>query len=144
MKTFGQILLFTVCLAIASTASAADPPTWGAQAGIFDGDFGFGARKDIVLGGDIHQITAQGAVYFQHRTTFRLDADYHFVIKAGGGRFYPLAGLDLALNSDGVQLGANGGGGVKFMLTKALAAFAEVKYVFGTWDGWAINGGVYF
>lgn len=149
MKILGRLLITALLLTAAPSVSAAPPkppkpPDWGVQVGIFSGDFGFGARKDIFLGGEISRISAQGAVYFQHRTTFRIDADYHFVIKAGEGRFYPLAGIDFGFNTDGVALGINGGGGANFMLTQALAAFVEAKYVFSKWDGWVLVGGVYF
>jgi hypothetical protein len=30
------------------------------------------------------------------------------------------------------------------MLTESKAAFAEAKFVFGKWDGFAITGGIYF
>jgi hypothetical protein len=143
MKTISMLSTAIIALMVASTASA-EIRGWGLGAGAFDGDFGVQARKNFWLGGDISQITGQGSVYFHNKTTFRVDVDYHFVIESGNGRFYPLAGLDLAFNSDHVKLGVNGGGGFNFMLTEKLAAFAEVKYVFGDWDGWALTGGVYF
>jgi len=130
-------------LALAATASA-DIKGWGFGAGSFDGEFGIQARKDIRLGGDISRITAQGSVIFANRTTFALDADYHFVIKSGNGRFYPLAGVNFAFNSDDTDFGVNGGGGVNFMFTENLAGFGEVKYVFFGWEGWFITGGIYF
>jgi hypothetical protein len=145
MKTIRPLTLSCfVLLGAASAASAGEPLGIGVQAGVFGGDLSLGVRKDFVLGGDIHQISAQGSICFENTTVFRLDADYHFIIKAGDGRFYPLAGVDLAFDRYGVRLGANGGGGVNFMLTKSLAAFAEAKYVFSNWSGWAINAGIYF
>jgi opacity protein-like surface antigen len=144
MKTVTAFLLIILTMAVATTASA-KVRGWGIGAGVLDGDFGLQARKDFFLGGDISQITGQASVYFHNKTTFRVDADYHFLIKAGEpSRFYPLAGLQLAFNSDAVKFGVNGGAGLNFMLTENLAAFAEVKYVFGSWDGWAITGGFYF
>jgi len=144
MKT-SRTFLLTIILLIMATAACAETKGWGLGAGVFDGDFGIQGRKDFWLGGDISQITGQASVYFQSKTTFRLDADYHFIINPGNpSRFYPLAGLQFAFNSDAVKFGINGGGGVNFRLTEKLAAFAEVKYVFGKWDGWAITGGIYF
>ena len=140
MKTFPYLTLTCVCLLCAASAARAEEPLGvGIQAGMFAGDFGLGLRKDFVLGGDIHQISAQGAVYFAPDTLFKVDADYHFVLKSGRGRFYPLAGIDFAFTTHGAKLGINGGGGINFMLTNTLAAFAEVKYVFSNWDGWAFT-----
>jgi hypothetical protein len=143
MKTVSTILFAVITLTAAATASA-EIKGWGLGVGSFDGDFGIQGRKDIRLGGDISHITAQASVIFANKTTFALDADYHFVIKAGDGRFYPLAGLQFAFNSDDTEFGVNGGGGVNFMLTEYMAAFGEVKYVFFGWEGWYITGGVYF
>jgi len=139
--TFAIVILMLV---LATTASA-QTRGWGVGAGALDGDFGFQLRKDFWLGGEISQITGQASVYFQHRTTYRLDADYHFILNPGApGRFYPLAGLDLAFNSDAVKVGINAGGGVNFMLTERTAAFAEAKFVIAGFDGFAIYGGIYF
>lgn len=143
MKPARMFLLALCMLASASTVSA-QGTGFGVGAGVMDGDFTAQLRKNFWLGGEISQITAQGSVCFHSRTTFRIDADYHFVIKSGKGRFYPLAGLQFAFNSDDVEFGINGGGGINFMLTEKMAAFGEVKYVFGDWDGWAIIGGIYF
>ena len=144
MKAFNITLIMTIVLFIA-IAGSAEAKDWGLGAGTMDGDFGIQARKDFWLGGDISQITAQGSVYFQNTTTFRVDADYHFIINPeSNSRFYPLAGIQLALNSDAVKFGLNAGGGFNFMLTESKAAFAEAKLVFGKWDGFAITGGFYF
>lgn len=143
MRTISVILLAVTMLLPAVIASA-DIKGLGLGAGSFDGDFGVQGRWDIRLGGDISRITAQGSVIFANRTTFAIDADYHFVIKSGGGRFYPLAGLQFAFNSDDTEFGVNGGGGLNFMLTDQMAAFGEVKYVFFGWEGWYITGGFYF
>jgi hypothetical protein len=138
------LLLPVLLIGFASGASA-DVRGIGISASFFDGDFGAQLRKDFWLGGDISQITAQGAVYFQNKTTFRFDADYHFIVNPDNpGRFYPLVGLDLAFTSDNIKLGANAGGGVNFKLTESLQAFAEAKYIFSSWDGLAITGGIYF
>ena len=143
MKILGQVLVLMIMLAMAIPA-AAQENTWGLGAGVLDGDFGIQVRKDIWLGGDISGVTVQGGMYFHNKTTFRLDADYHFNLKSGNERFYPLVGLDLAFNSDNVKLMINGGGGLNFKLTEKTDAFAEAKYVFGSWDGWALIGGIYF
>jgi hypothetical protein len=143
MKGMSVVLLSVVVLALAVPASAGDHG-WGLAAGSFDGDFGVQARKGIWLGGDVSQIVGQVSATFKNKTTFRLDADYHFTISSGGGRFYPLAGLQFAFNSDTAKFGINGGGGINFKLTESLAAFGEGKYVFGDWDGWFFVGGIYF
>lgn len=141
---FRMITIAFLMLALTTTASA-EIKGWGLGVGVFDGDFGFQGRKDFWLGGDISQITGQGSVYFHNRTTFRVDADYHFIVNPGKpSRFYPLVGLDFAFNSKAARFGVNGGAGVNFMLTEKAAAFAEIKYVFGDWDGIAITGGIYF
>ena len=139
-----NLVLVIVLLGAATTASA-EVKGIGLAASVFDGDFGVQVRKDFWLGGDISQITGQGAVYFENKTTFRFDADYHFMLNPDSpGRFYPLVGLNLSFNSDSLKLGANAGGGVNFKLTESLQAFAEAKYIFSSWDGLAITGGIYF
>jgi len=143
MKHLKMVALTTLLVVLAATASA-EVKGWGLGAGIFHGDFGVQLRKDFWLGGDISHITGQASVYFPGRTTFRIDLDYHFVINPKDpGRFYPLAGLDFAFNSDAFKVGINGGVGVNFKLTQSLAAFGEAKYVFGNWDGWAFTAGIY-
>lgn len=144
MKFASTLLLTLLTFALVAPASA-ETRGFGVGAGVLDGDFGAQIRKDFWLGGDISQITGQASVYFHNRTTFRLDADYHFVVKAWEpSRFYPLAGLQFAFNSDDVKFSVNGGAGLTFMLTEKLAAFGEAKYVFFGWDGWAFTGGIYF
>lgn len=143
MKLVRLVPLILLVLILATPASA-ETKGWGLAIGALDGDFGIQGRKDFRLGGDISQITAQGSVFFAGKTTFRLDADYHFLIKSGKSRFYPLVGIDFAFNSDSAKFGVNGGGGFNFMLTEKNAAFAEIKYIFGDWDGWSIMGGIYF
>jgi hypothetical protein len=136
--------LIAFVILAAATSVSAQVRGFGIGAGSFDGEFGAQGRWDIRLGGDISSITAQGSIVFANRTTFALDADYHFTVKSGKGRFYPLAGVQLAFNSDDSEFGVNGGGGFNFMLTESNAAFAEVKYVFFGWEGWFITGGIYF
>ncbi len=143
-QSCGIITLAIMMLALAANASA-EIKGWGLGVGVLDGDFGIQGRKDFWLGGDISQITTQGSVYFHSRTTFRVDADYHFIVNPEDpSRFYPLVGLQFAFNSKSAKLGVNGGAGVNFMLTEKTAAFGEIKYVFGDWHGLAITGGIYF
>jgi hypothetical protein len=143
MKTLNVTLLIIVVLTLMATSSA-HARGWGLGAGAHDGDFGVQVRKNFWLGGDISQITAQASAYFPSKTVFKADADYHFVLSSGKGRFYPLVGVDFAFTSDHAKFGINGGGGAGFMLTETTAAFVEVKYVFGDWDGWTFCGGIYF
>jgi len=143
MNSLRMVVLVILIILLAATVSA-EVKGWGLGAGVFRGDFGVQARKDFWLGGDVSQITGQASVYFHSNTTFRIDADYHFIINPGTpSRLYPLAGLDFAFNSDAFRVGINGGVGVNFMITQSLAAFGEAKYVFGKWDGWAFTAGIY-
>ena len=144
MRTIVTLTAALALIAIA-TSCAAEVRGIGLGAGVFDGEFGVQLRKDFWLGGDISQITTQGSVYFENKTTVRFDADYHFIVNPDNpSRFYPLAGLNLAFNSDDIKLGANAGGGVNFKLTESLQAFAEAKYTFSSWEGLAITGGISF
>jgi len=144
MKTIKLLTLTLLLLALATTA-AAETKGWGLGAGAHDGDFGVQIRKDFWMGGDISQITGQGSVYFHGKTTFKIDADYHFIINPESpSRFYPLVGLQFGFNSDTADLGLNLGGGANFMLTDKLAAFGEVKYVVGDMDGLTFAAGIYF
>lgn len=144
MKTNRVLLLVVIMLAMVTSASA-DIKGWGIGAGVHDGDFGFQFRKDFWLGGDVSQISGQGSVFFHGKTTFKIDADYHFILNPENpGRFYPLAGLQLAFNSNDIKLGINLGGGFNFKLTENNAAFAELKFVIGDWDGLTAIGGFYF
>jgi len=143
MKILSTLLLVLAVIGLGSPASA-EERGFGAAAGVFDGDFTFQLRKDFRLGGDISQITGQAGIWFPGKTTFRLDVDYHFSINSGKSRFYPLAGIDFSFNSDHAEFGINAGGGVNFMLTEKLHAFAEAKFTFGDWDGLGILGGINF
>jgi hypothetical protein len=144
MKTIRALSLVIAVLALTASASA-ETRGWGVGVGVHDSDFGFQLRKDFWLGGDVSQITGQASVFLHGKTTFKLDTDYHFIINPGNpSRFYPLAGLQLAFNSDKVKLGINLGGGLSFRLTPKTAAFAEAKFVFGDWDGFGLMGGIYF
>jgi hypothetical protein len=139
-----RVVVFSVLVLALAWSASAEAGDWGFAAGSFDGEFGLQARKDFHLGGDISGITGQGSVLFSDPTAFALDADYHFVIKSGTSRFYPLAGLHFIFDSDNAKFGANGGGGINFMLTEKLAAFGEIKYVFGGREGWFFTAGIYF
>lgn len=145
MKTIRITLLIMTLLMLAAPAIA-ESRGWGANLAVHDGEFGLQVRKDFWLGGDISQITGQAGVYFAGNTLWALDVDYHFNInsESGTSRFYPLVGLDFKFTSDHAKFGVNAGGGVNFMLTEKLAAFAEVKYVFSDWNGLGIAAGVYF
>jgi hypothetical protein len=143
MKPIRTILL-VLCVLLTATTASAQTRGWGLGASIFDGDFGVQVRKDFWLGGDISQITGQGSVFFPSKTTFRIDVDYHFILNPEGpGRFYPLAGIDFAFNSDHAKFGLNLGGGANFMLTEKTAAFGEAKFVIGDWDGFVFTLGIY-
>jgi hypothetical protein len=144
MKTI-RTLSFLIIIFTMATSASAEVKGWGVGIGLLDGDFGIQGRKDVWLGGDISHFTGQASVYFHNKVTFRIDADYHFIINPKDpSRFYPLAGLQLAFNSDAVKLGLNVGGGVNLMLTEKLAGFAELKYVIGDWNAWAVTAGIYF
>ena len=144
MKIAVTLLLVILTLTLTTTASA-QGGRWGVGAGAHDGDFGFQLRKDFWLGGDISQITGQAEVYFSSKTTFKVDADYHFIINPEkSSRFYPLVGVQFAFNSDHAKFGLNLGGGAKFMLTENTVAFGEAKFVVGDWDGFAFMLGIYF
>lgn len=134
---FALLIVLSACPALAGG--------WGAGASLFDGDyFGLQARKTFVLGGDISQITTGGTIYFKD-TWFAFDVDYHFVINAENpSRFYPLVGLELATDFDWVELGANLGGGVDFMLTDTMASYAEAKFVIGDNNGFVVTLGLKF
>ena len=98
---FLSTLLVTIMLIAFASSAAADVKGIGIAASFSDADFGVQARKDFWLGGDISQITAQGGIYFQNKTTFRLDADYHFIVNPDNpSRLYPLAGVNLSFNSN--------------------------------------------
>lgn len=144
MKTVHLFLLILLMLALAAPAAMAGTG-FGLAAGAHDGDFGAQLRKDFWLGGEISQITGQASAFFHNKTTFKADADYHFVINSGKpSRFYPLVGVQFGFNSDTAEFGLNLGGGAKFMLTETTAAFVEPKFVVGDWDGFCIMGGIYF
>ena len=131
-----NLLKFTVlslAIMLIATPAFAD---FGLGVALQDFDhFGVQARTAFGLGGDISEITGAAAIYFDN-TWMTFDADYHFILKGGETRFYPLAGLELATDfSDWTEFGVNLGGGMDFMMSKSLAAFAEAKFV-----AWGVNG----
>jgi hypothetical protein len=146
VNTMMRSLLFLVALSLVTVASAeAQRPGWGAGFRGHDGELGFELRRDVYLGGDVSQITGQaGMVFPGSGATVTADADYHFTISSGSGRFYPLAGVGLKTDFDFFKVGVNGGGGINFQLTESMAAYGEAKYVFFGWDGFGFAVGVYF
>ena len=146
MKTLRRALLMAAALStVWSIPAAAQFPGWGTGFRGHDGEYGFELRRDIYLGGDVSQITTQvGMLFPGSGATFTADADYHFTISSGSGRFYPLAGVGIKTDFDFFEVGVNGGGGVNFKLTENLAAYGEAKYVFFGWDGFGFAVGVYF
>jgi len=146
VNTMSRSLVFLAALGVTTVAAAeAQRPGWGAGFRGHDGELGFELRKDLYLGGDVSQITGQvGMVFPSSGATVTADADYHFTISSGSGRFYPLAGVGLKTDFDFFKVGVNGGGGVNFMLTESMAAYGELKYVFFGWDGFGFAVGVYF
>ena len=139
-----MILVALVALFVAGNASA-QGSGFGLGVGAHDGDIGFQLRKDFWLGGDISAITGQASVYLHNSTTFKVDADYHFILNPENpSRFYPLAGVQFGFNSDNAKLGLNLGGGAIFNLTEKTAAFFEAKFVIAGFDGFTFAGGIYF
>jgi|GEM_PF-1309547 len=141
-----KITLLALALLILATPALAETRGWGGGLAVFDGEFGFQVRKDFWLGGDISQITGQAGLLFPEDMVMFLDVDYHFIIKSDSGtsQFYPLVGLDFKFDDHNSEFGLNLGGGVNFMMTESLAAFAEIKFVASDWDGLGIGVGVYF
>jgi opacity protein-like surface antigen len=132
MKALKITTLSLLIMLAASPAFAG----FGLGAALQDFDaFGVQARTAFGLGGDISEITGSAAIYFDN-TWMSFDADYHFILKGGKTRFYPLAGLELATDfGDWTEFGVNLGGGLNFMMTETLAAYAEAKFV-----AWGVDG----
>lgn len=144
MKTIKPALLIALFLGVVNTY--AEPRGWGLGLGTFEGDWGVSARKDFLIGEQQrHGIVLQGGVYNQTRWTARLDADYHFIFRPESAfRLYPLAGIDLAVQSKNNRAGINLGGGMTLDLNESTRLFLEVKHVFSDWDGLAVTAGIYF
>jgi hypothetical protein len=131
--------------AVCATSVEAQFPGWGTGFRGHDGEYGFEFRRDVYLGGDVSQITTQVGMLFPNSgATFTADADYHFNLASGSGRFYPLVGVGAKTDFDFFEVGVNAGGGLNFRLTENLAAYAEAKYVFFGWDGFGFAVGIYF
>lgn len=134
-------LLFSVTM-----ATHADPRGWGVGLGTFDGDFGAQARKGFTFGSELqYEVVLQGGLYNQNKLTGRFDADFHYIFNPDSSfQFYPLAGIDWAIQSKNNRVGANLGGGAMFDLNSETRLFLEAKYVAGDWDGFAFTAGIYF
>lgn len=141
-----NIIAFFIIFTLCANGSFAEPRGWGMGLGTFDGDFGLQARKDFMFGQELqYAIDLQAGVYNQNNWTTRLDADFHYIFRPDSTlRFYPLAGIGLALQKKSNRLGANIGGGVTFDINKETRFFLEAKYVAGDWEGFAFTGGIYF
>lgn len=138
---FALTLLFLV-----PPISFSEPRGWGAGFGIFDGDLGIHGRKDFSFGEELqYGVVLQGGVYDQNKWTGRFDADFQYIFRTESTfRFYPLAGLNWAIQSKENRFGANLGGGATFDLNSETVLFLEAKYVISDWDGFAITTGIYF
>lgn len=145
MNRIMGMLFATLALQLIASAET-ERIGFGAGIGMFEGDWGAVGRKDFVMGApQRHEIILQGGLYNQNRWTVRLDADYHFVFLPDGlFRFYPLAGVDLAIQNKNNRTGINLGGGMTLSLREQISAFLEAKYTFGDWDGFALTAGIYF
>lgn len=119
---------------------------WGVGLGTFEGDFGVQARKNFRMGEQQrYGLALQGGVYNQNKWTTRLDADFHYMFRPESAfRLYPLAGIDLALQNKYNRTGVNLGGGLMIELNSETRLFAELKHIFGDWDGYAFTVGIYF
>ncbi|MDF7826134.1 hypothetical protein P4B35_19035 [Pontiellaceae bacterium B12227] len=144
MKLHIKILLSALLLS--ATTALAEPRGWGAGLGVFEGDFGIHARKDFMFGKELqYGVALQGGLYNQNKWTTRLDADFHYIFTLGSAfRLYPLAGVDLAIQSKNNRIGGNLGGGAMVDLNTDTRLFMEAKYVTGDWDGFAFTAGIYF
>ncbi|MDF7798432.1 hypothetical protein P4C99_03110 [Pontiellaceae bacterium B1224] len=140
-------LRYLFVLTILCTAGAfAEPRGWGAGIGVFDSDFGIQVRKDFLFGKELqYAVDLQAGLYNQNKWTTRLDADFHYIFRADSAfRLYPLAGVNLAIQSKYNRAGFNIGGGTTFDLNSETCMFLEAKYVAGDWDGYALTIGLYF
>ena len=119
---------------------------FGFGMGTFDGDFGIQVRKDFMLGPKkISVLALQGGLFFRDETTFNVDVDYHHIFTPNSAfRFYPLAGIDLAIEKEENRFGINLGVGANIKVTEQTALFVEAKYVFSDWEGFGFIIGVNF
>ncbi len=145
MKT-RQIITALIVLIFSTTGTIAQAKGWGFGVGAFDNDFGVHARKDFVLGGKPQfEAALQGGLYNQNKWTGRFDADFHYVFRSSSTfRFYPLIGVDWAVQNENNRAGVNLGGGFTIDMNSETRLFAEGKYVTGDWDGYGFTLGIYF
>jgi hypothetical protein len=141
-----KLTLLFVLFSLCTAGTFAEPKGWGAGLGVFDSDFGIQARKDFEFGQELqYAIDLQAGLYNQNKWTTRLDADFHYIFRADSAfRLYPLAGVNLAIQSKNNRAGFNIGGGTTFDLNSETRMFLEAKYVAGDWDGYALTIGLYF
>ena len=144
MKT--KLLLASALFTLSAIGTQAESRGWGMGVGTFDGDFGIHARKDFRMGAEQQfGIALQGGFYNQQKWTTRLDGDFHYVFRPESAfSFYPLIGLDLAIQSKNNRTGFNAGIGSTIQLNSQTRLFLEAKHVFGDWDGFAVTAGIYF
>lgn len=141
-----RLLLIGALLVLSAIFTRAEPRGWGFGFGSFEGDFGLHARKDFQMGAEQQfGIALQGGFYNQNKWTTRLDGDFHYLFRPNSAfSFYPLAGLNLSIQSKNNRTGFNLGVGSTIQLNDQTRLFLEAKHVFGDWDGFAFTAGIYF
>ncbi len=146
MKTGPTIAALIVLLTCCTVSTFAEPRGWGLGVGVFDNDFGIHGRKDFILGEERQfETVLQAGLYNQNKWTGRFDADFHYVFRSSSTfRFYPLIGVDWAVQNENNRAGVNLGGGFTIDMNSETRLFAEGKYVTGDWDGYGFTLGIYF
>ncbi|MDF7808766.1 hypothetical protein P4E94_15060 [Pontiellaceae bacterium B12219] len=141
-----KLRILSALLTLCTISAFAEPSGWGVGLGVFDSDFGIQGRKDFKFGKELqYAVDLQAGLYNQQKVTTRLNADFHYIFRRDTAfRLYPLAGVNLAIQSKYNRAGFNIGGGTTFDLNSETAIFIEAKYVAGDWDGYALTVGVYF
>jgi hypothetical protein len=141
-----KLRILSAAFILCTASTFAEPGGWGVGIGVFDSDFGIQARKDFTFGPELqYAIDLQAGLYNQNKLTTRLDADFHYIFRRDSSiRLYPLAGVNLAIQSKYNRAGFNIGGGTIFDLNPETAMFIEAKYVAGDWDGYALTIGLFF
>jgi hypothetical protein len=141
-----KLRILSVAFTLCAISTFAEPKGWGVGVGVFDSDFGVQARKAFSFGQELqYAIDLQGGLYNQNKWTTRLDADFHYIFRPDSPfRLYPLAGVNLAIQSKNNRAGFNIGGGTTFDVNPDTSLFIEAKYVAGDWDGYALTVGLYF
>lgn len=142
-------ILKTLLIALVSLTavySHAEPKGWGAGVGVFDGNIGIQARKDFAFGKELqYAVDLQAGIFNQNKWTTRLDADFHYLFRPDAViSFYPLVGVNLAIQSKNNRLGGNIGAGAIYDLNTETSVYLEAKYVSGDWDGFAFTAGIFF